>query len=169
MSLTVGTNSYVSLARANEVLDTERLHATDWLSRTVEDREAALRWATQILDSSWDWHGGKTVQSQPLMFPRLGLIDREGASISSSAIPVEIERACAQLADALAARNRAADSALLGLGIKSAKVGSISVEVDESSPPELIPPYVVHIVEDLGVIRQTAYLGGGFSVDLERG
>lgn len=167
--LTVGTDAYVSLARASEILETERLHRAAWVATTVEDREAAIRWATQLLDSGWDWDGAKDDSDQALMFPRRGLVDRDGNSVSSTAIPAEIERGCAQLAAALAERDRASDSALFGQGIKRAKVGTIEVEVDESSAPELVPPYVFHLVEDYGRPRSSVYLGGGAVRRLERG
>ena len=168
MSLTVGTDAYVSLSRAGEILETERLHTAAWVAATVEDREAAIRWATQILDSGWDWVGAQTSPTQALAFPRLGLIDREGRSVSSSAIPAEIERGCAQIAAGLIVRDRSSDSPFAGQGIKRAKVGSIEIEVDETSAPDLVPPYVFHVVEVFGSPRESLFLGAPSSVKLRR-
>lgn len=169
MAFIVGTDTLVSLARADELLIQDRLHESVWLGLPVADKEAALRWASNTFTVAWDWFGSVSVIGQMLAFPRTGLVDRQGSAIAASVIPADIERGCAQLAADFASKNRPADSALLGLGLKSVKVGSLAIEIDETSPPQLIPPYVSMLVEYYGDMRPSADFGGHAVHKLDRG
>jgi len=68
-ALIVGTNSYVSLAQANDVAST-RLFSIAWIAGTDATRAKALITATAVLDRM-RWLGRKLVPTQPLEWPRV--------------------------------------------------------------------------------------------------
>lgn len=68
-TIVVGTNSYVSLANANEIA-AERLFAGAWSAATDDTRTKAILTATAILDRM-GWQGRKLTPAQPLQWPRV--------------------------------------------------------------------------------------------------
>lgn len=69
MAVTVGTNSYVSLAEADTFFST-RLNSTAWTSATEAEKTAALVSATSLLDQR-SWTGWTVAEEQALAFPRV--------------------------------------------------------------------------------------------------
>lgn len=69
MTLTVGTNSYISLAAANDVA-ASRLFTGAWTAANNETRAAALMTATALLDRL-QWEGRPLAPTQPLAWPRV--------------------------------------------------------------------------------------------------
>ena len=70
MPLTVGVNSYASVASADSYFST-RLDAAAWEEASPDNKEKALVTATSILDVK-EWGGVAVSSSQPLSFPRTG-------------------------------------------------------------------------------------------------
>ncbi|WP_188064241.1 DnaT-like ssDNA-binding protein [Sphingobium sp. KCTC 72723] len=68
-ALIVGTNSYTTLAQANEVA-TSRLFAAPWHAANDATRAKAIITATAILDNM-RWQGRKLAPTQPLAWPRV--------------------------------------------------------------------------------------------------
>ena len=56
-------NSYVTIDRATAILTESRLRVSDWTDAPNgdEDREAALRWATSLIDTYFDFEGQRDV------------------------------------------------------------------------------------------------------------
>jgi hypothetical protein len=92
MALTVGTNSYISVADA-DVYFSERLHSANWTNAEDTDKEASLIQATRMLDNLFTWVGTITDPDQSLDWPRTGVYDENGRLIESDVIPVQIEQA----------------------------------------------------------------------------
>lgn len=101
MAIIVGTDSYVSVADA----DTYWLDRNNsvWAAAATEDKEKALRFATEYIDGSYDgrWIGEHPgAASQVLAWPRNGAVDSEGRSVTG--IPQRAADATSRLAlDAL--------------------------------------------------------------------
>lgn len=72
MTLTVGTNSYVSEADSNTYFTT-RIDSANWTSATGELKESALVTATQIIDNN-AWIGAAVSSTQALAWPRKNAI-----------------------------------------------------------------------------------------------
>lgn len=68
-TLTVGTNSYISLDDANALAAT-RLFCAPWSAANDTTRTQALITATGLLDRM-QWQGRALAQTQPLAWPRL--------------------------------------------------------------------------------------------------
>ena len=95
MALVVDTNSYISLEDANTYF-ADRLNSTTWDEATDTDKSKALIQATQIIDQK-DFLGYKSVRTQSLKFPRIGLI-YDGVDVDGSTVPKRVKDAVCELA-----------------------------------------------------------------------
>lgn len=68
---------------------------TAW--EVIDDQEAALRKATQYLDSVYQWRGYPVFSTQALKWPRLGVVV-DGYELPSDEIPAKLKAACCELA-----------------------------------------------------------------------
>lgn len=119
-------DSYVTLADADSY-HANRLHNATWIAASDSDKEAALKWATRLLDRE-NWVGTRSTESQALRWPRLYVDDRDGYPIDSATIPQFLKNATSELAFLLIATDRTADSGTEGF--KKIKVDSIELEID---------------------------------------
>lgn len=147
------SNSYVTEATASAYLAEAHLYVASWTSATVSTREAALIWATSLLDQAFDWYGSKTSETQALRMPRYGLVDQDGYPIDYNSIPKLLERATAVFGLRLVERDRFSDPALLGLGISTAKLGPISVSLARNQELDFVPRDVTLMLGPLGSVR----------------
>lgn len=101
MAIIVGTDSYISAANADTYWSNR--NNSVWAAAANEDKEKALRFATEYIDGSYDgrWIGEHPgASSQVLAWPRNGALDSEGRSVTG--IPQRVADATARLAlDAL--------------------------------------------------------------------
>ncbi len=157
------SNSYLTVARATVILTESRLYATAWSSAPngVSDQEAALRWATKLIDTYYDFEGARSKEIQALSWPRYNAFDLDEKEVPYNIIPYRIEWATSELALELLTKDRSAEPGLLGLGFREAKVGSISVKVDPSETPDLIPDNINAILAPIGTPSVAASMGKG--------
>lgn len=90
--------SYVSVADAETYFTARGL---DWIgSPATADKEQALRIATEWLDSTYaqQYRGRAKTEDQALDWPRRDAYDDDGRLFSSTALPVELIRATAEVA-----------------------------------------------------------------------
>ena len=126
MPLTVGTNSYVTMADANAYFK-YAIHAKSWVDASTPEKESALVTATRSLDRQ-NWVGSKTVDTQPLQWPRTGVIDRDEGEINPLVVPQEVIDANCELALALLDDVTVQSNADTGSNIKKLKAGSAEIE-----------------------------------------
>lgn len=69
---------------------------TAWASATAGAQEAALIKATEFLDHAYTWKGLAEYSRQALAWPRSGVSNERGDSVTG--IPVEVQRASAEAA-----------------------------------------------------------------------
>jgi hypothetical protein len=154
------SNSYQTRATADSYLKNERLFISAWTDAAGSSKDAALIWATFILEIAIDYDGTPTTATQKLRLPRSGLVDADGDTIDMDTIPVLAEKASAELALYLLQRDRTAESELIGKAIKKAKVGPLEVEVDKTEEiVQLIPSYILTILEPIGSLKESADRG----------
>ena len=99
MAVTVGTNSYVSLAEADEYF-ASRLDVAAWTEATSELRESALVTAAMALEQ-YTWVGVIADPVQALAWPRKGSYfdPRMGYTVAlTDSVPERIRRAQMELA-----------------------------------------------------------------------
>lgn len=92
-------NSYLSVADADSY-HADHSASASWTAATTEQKEKALRLATQYLDARYDgrWRGYQNTSTQALAWPRTSAVDNEGYVYDNDAVPQRLEDATAELA-----------------------------------------------------------------------
>jgi len=163
-----GANSYVTVVRAQALFD-QRLYVDTWTAATTAQKEAALVWATTILDQSFNWEGwlrhpgtgpGNS-GGQRLRWPRSAVLMLDGYRwYDYDLIPEPIERATCDLALLLLQRDLTAIPELLGTGISDVSVGPLKVTINPKMILPLIPPQMIDTLAHLGLCLITSPAGG---------
>jgi len=160
-------NSYVTVERATEILTDSRLRVSAWTDAPngEDDQEAALQWATYLIDTYFVFEGNRRNPSgddrQALSWPRYSAYDVDEVLIPYDEIPYRVEWATAELALELLTRDRSAEPGLLGLGFREARVGSLMVKVDPQEKPDLVPDSINAILYPIGTPSAAASMGKG--------
>lgn len=151
-------NSYETLEAA-EIYFEDRLNDEAWTSKTDEVKEDGLITATRILDLFLEWVGTIATQTQALRWPRHGAVDRDGRSYDGTTIPTLVKQATCELALWFLQKDRFGQSIFTGMGIKSAKVGPIAVDIDISTDlmrnQQIIPDHILTMLQGLGTLSDT--------------
>jgi len=140
-------NSYVTLDDA-DLYHEMRLHVATWTAASDDTKEAALMWATRLLDNLIDWSGYKTSETQALRWPRSFTYDLDGYLIESSIIPDFLKSATAEYARNLIDEDPTGDNDLAGF--KKLKIDVLEIEVDKWSETGSIPLSVWNMVKQYG-------------------
>jgi len=126
------------------------LYAVDWTSASLAKKEIALKMATRLLDERINWIGVKTTKAQSLRWGRMGVVDRDGYSVSSDVIPKDIMNATAEFARNLLSGDLTVDAD--GKGLNSMAVGSISLDFDKADTKDVLPSSVQEMLSGWGNI-----------------
>lgn len=137
MAVAAGIDSFVSNAEA------DAYHAargrTEWAAAGAGARDAALRLATAYLDGRYRWRGAIAAADQPLGWPRLGAVDREGRLLVG--IPQKLREAACELAlEALAGPLAPAEPR--GGMVAAEAVAGIAVTYAAGAPAGPVYPFV---------------------------
>lgn len=132
MATADSSNSYVTVAEADAYFDA-RLHASAWTSASTGDKNAALIWATRLIDSNVCFTGSPTSSSQPLAWPRTGMIGRNGGTVASDAIPQQLKDATCEMALLLLAGDPTAASQTAAIGLTGLKAGPVELKFSDSA------------------------------------
>jgi hypothetical protein len=140
-------NSYVTVAEASAYF-MDRIHASAWES--FEDQSSALITASRLLDWYMKWKGYRSSSTQSMQWPRMGVVRRDGSSVDSSIIPVEVKIAVYELALSSLEADRTADDPMAG--IEQIKAGSLMIKADSgdvfSTAMDTIPEKISRILSD---------------------
>jgi hypothetical protein len=150
-------NSYSTRAEADTYHDAH-LFSDTWKSAEAWKKDAALIWATRLLDEQVTWYGAKQSVDQALQWPRIGVLTKAGdAYFDNDEIPKFLKDATAELARYLISEDRTAER---GYGIKKVKADVVEVEFDSFDTKPILPPSVKSIVGPYGAIEGP---GSGFA------
>lgn len=142
-------NSYATLSEA-DIYHQVHLYNSAWLTADDWQREAALIWATRLLDEQVDWMGNLTTNEQALRWPRSGVLDRDGCKyLDQSTIPLFLKTATAELARHLLGSDRTQERSF---GIQSVVADTVEVTFDKHDVKPVLPPSVVAIVAPYGTV-----------------
>jgi hypothetical protein len=122
MTLTVGTDTYATLAEADAYAAARSW--ADWAALTDPAKEARLTEAAVYLDTSYAWKGSITSTAQIMSWPRTGVVDGEGRTLASDAYPDRLKAAqieLARLASATLVTNDATGE------VKQIQAGSVGI------------------------------------------
>lgn len=140
MALTVGTDSYCTLAEAETYMGTLTFKSA-WTG-TDAAKEAVLKQAARLLDTL-RWKGVRTSSTQAMQWPREGVLDRDGYYVENDAYPTQIKNAQAELALRLISEDRTADSG--AIVPESLTVGSLRIDKLRRT---VIPPSVLELCRE---------------------
>jgi hypothetical protein len=155
-------NAYVTVVQATAFL-TMRLQTAPWTDASVPDQEAALQWATRLIDEQVQWYSVPTYPDQALALPQVGLVDQWGRQLASNVIPVPVQQATALYALALLAVSveDVPASGSTDLLIKSKKIGGTTITYQDVSSaastrapvsPYAIPSEVKALLKPYGAV-----------------
>ena len=150
-------NAYVTLAVADQYHEDRPAVGTTWSGATDAVKNAAILFATKLMDALWDWTGNAVDGTQALTWPRSGMVDRNGYAIDTDVIPTELQCATAEYARQLIADDRAGDSDVETQGITSLKAGSIALTFKDLVIAKVVPDAVYHLIpRSWGTVRGRA-------------
>lgn len=154
-------NAYCTQAFADQYHLDRPAPSVAWSTYSSDQKNSAILWATKLLDALWEWCGWPVSNTQALAWPRSGLMNRnKNASLSTTAIPNEIQQATAEFARQLLAADRAADSDIETQGIRSITAGPVSLSFKDTVYAKVVPDAVQSLIPiEWGRIRKR----GGFS------
>jgi hypothetical protein len=149
MTLTVGTNSYVSVSDANTYwLDRNN---SVWSSLTTAKKEAALIEATQYLDANYSFIGTQDIL-RTLAWPRFDVYitkgNLAGVSYDATTIPPLIKQAVYELA-LEASSERLLPVKDRGGQIKKEKIDVIEIEYYDNAPGSKTYSFVTKLLSPL--------------------
>lgn len=142
--------SYLTIEEATEIL-TLVPGSSSWFGADEALKLSSLSYASNMLDSFFDWEGVITSQVQDLRWPRTGAYDRDGRLIDPDSIPKELRDATAILALELASNDI---NGSVPDNLKSLKVGPVSLGFDTSSDAVSnmpIPQRIISMLSALGL------------------
>lgn len=140
-------NAYATRAFADQYHSDRPAVGTTWSAATNDQKDAAILFATKLLDVLFYWNGYVIDELQALMFPRYGLYKRNRITIvDPTTIPIEIQWATSEYARQLIASDITGDSAIESLGLTSFKVGPIAMTFQEEVYAKPVPDVVVSLI-----------------------
>ena len=142
MAITKGTDSYADIADA-VAYHSGRLHNDDWHNASPYKREAALKWATRMLDAL-SWKGEKTASSQLLKWPRTYVYDDNGDQLDTASIPQFLLDATSEYALQLLKSGRESDND--SQGILEVKAGEVEVVFNSADRASKTPSSVLRLI-----------------------
>lgn len=157
-TLEVGTNSYASLVDADAYFDAS-LRALTWAGLDEDTRIRGLIEATRLLERLI-YKGTKEVSTQTLAFPRTGVTDCSGTSLTPTQTLTIISQAEFEYAFALIQDPTLLDrtTANAAANTKRLKAGSAEIEYFR---PGVSGRYPVQVMETLKCLTVTSGTGGG--------
>lgn len=139
-------NSFLTTTRA-DVIASERPHSAAWSTlSTSSAQEPYLITATRVLNSRLCVLGSPTFTDQALLFPRKGLLNRNGVALDDSTIPLDIELATFELALMLVVSDITLESEASVQGLSRLKAGSIELSFREDIETRIIPDNVKQFI-----------------------
>lgn len=140
-------NVYPTLAEANQYHLDRPPVGTTWASATDDQKNAAILWATILMDRLWVWTGYPTDALQALLWPRQGMIKTNGWEyVPDNVIPIELKQATSEYARQLLVSDRAGDSDIETLGITSVRAGSVALTFKDSVFAKTVPDAVFNLI-----------------------
>lgn len=152
MALVVGSNSYGSRAEADAYFN-DSLRKAEWAAFSNTTKDQGLVEATRVFERQ-TWAGEKEVPSQDLAFPRTGLTDKDGNSLTGAETleivkEAQFEYALVLINDVDALNTRDAT----GSNIKQVGAGSAKIIFFKATKGSRFPLTVTDLLGD--------FFGGG--------
>lgn len=141
MALQLGVDTLATVERA-DTYNAAHPWGSSWAPRETPDKEARLRLVSRLATQLIDWRGVAAVLSQPLAFPRQGLLTRQGAVIAGDEYPDELQDAVCEWARIIEEEDTD-DNVIEDLQVRSvtgAAFGDVVRKVVPSVVLDILPP-----------------------------
>src|ERR1041384_3886869 len=114
------------------------LYASAWTAATTASKEAALVFATRLIDSQFQFGGSKANGAQALQWPREDCVDPDAAgdSVPGEVVPKAVAAATCEMARELLIADRTASHA--GEGLKYQNSGTTQTGYDKKDTRPVI-------------------------------
>ncbi len=158
----VDANAYASAADGDAYHE-GHLYPTAWTAATLASREAALVFATRLIDSQYQFGGSRANEPQALQWPRVNCLDPDKASVpaltgllladpfvSANAVPKAVIQATCEMARELLVANRTA--APVGEGLRYENVGTTQTGYDKRDTRPIISHVAQAMLAKFGVL-----------------
>lgn len=140
-------NAYCTLAFANQYQLDRPAVGTTWASASDDAKDAAILWATTLMDSLWLWTGFTVDAVQALQWPRQGMLKPTGWEyVPVTEIPIELQRATAEYARQLLASDLAGNSDIETLKITAMKAGPVAFSFGSGVTAKPVPDTVFNLI-----------------------
>jgi hypothetical protein len=140
-------NAYCDLAFANQYHLDRPVVGVTWSGATDEQKNQAILWATKLMDALWCWSGAAVDAIQVLQWPRQGIIKTTGYEyVSTTIIPIELQRATAEYARQLLASDLAGNSDIETLKITALRAGPVAFSFGEGVVAKPVPDTVFNLI-----------------------
>ncbi len=111
----------------NRGFNTRQLAADDAIVR------AELVWVARVLDASFNWTGSAASATQAMVWPRNGMLTRNGFPIASTEIPAALKDAQSEMAGIYLVKDLTADNSAVKKGISEIKAGPVDIKYQSTS------------------------------------
>lgn len=154
-----GANSYVSLTDADTYHEARQ--NTSWVQASNDAKTGAILRAMAYLESV-AWAGMRVLRDQALMWPRAGVVDRDGYELASNAIPRALVSALCELAlrEVSSPGSTSPDLERGGM-VKREKVDVLEVEYQDGAPGVTVFTVVDRLLVGLKAPRGSFEIGRG--------
>jgi DNA mismatch repair protein MutH len=140
-------NAYCDLTFADQYHANRPPSGVTWASASTDQKTAAILWATLLMDRLWDWTGWVVTVTQALMWPRQGMLLRNGwGYVDTTIIPTEIKQATAEYARQLLVSDIAGNSDVETQGVKAFTAGPVSFTFKDGVTAKPMPDTVVYLI-----------------------
>lgn len=161
-------NAYATITEGNTYFESHP-YPTTWENAGDDEKCRALVMATKMLNAWFEWAGTQSSMAQALPWPRRGVLKPNVSEyagtgsvphewnepsfailIPSNEIPAQVREATIELASALLASNRQADSDVETQGIESLTAGPVSLTFKTGVMAKPIPDAVMVLASQVG-------------------
>lgn len=147
-TVVTGSNSYVDLTFADDYFAIDVEFDSTWDGYADAVKEQYLQWATRILDQKVQWKGDKTDETSSLRWPRTGVTDRDGVSIDTDEMPLQLKQATCELVKFLTTNDPTTSQGVDYL--KRVAVDVIEIEYQDGAGQVSAPPILNQLLRGLG-------------------
>lgn len=134
-------NSFADIAFADAYIATHD-PLGKWAALTLDLREGLLQRATELLDGL-NWAGDKSDVDNSLRWPRAYVYDKDDVMLSSTAIPLFLQRATAEFAFHLADGDTTREAGFKRIELGPLRLESGDPQLEDSDP---IPKQIIRMV-----------------------
>lgn len=145
-----GANSYVSIADADNLLQTNIHASSEWMALSLANKQALLMNASRYLDDRTRWNGTRVSETSGLRWPRTGVSDRDGFLIPANTIPTQLRFATAEMARFNMAEDRTVERSQDAISRLKADV--VELEFVEGYRLPKVPEHMRYLLLGLGTI-----------------